>query len=67
MVKSTKEMLKDMGFTVKVDVSKVHRFTQKGDFENYLKSIRCGNTVHRPKKGKGSYVRHSKHKNLSWD
>lgn len=60
-------MLKDMSFTVKVDVTKIPKFTEKGDYENYMNAIRCGNTIHKPKKGKGSYTRHPKHKNRSWD
>jgi|BioPla2DNA2_1021312.scaffolds.fasta_scaffold07333_3 hypothetical protein len=67
MAKSRKQMAKDLSFTLKVDITRVPKFTQKGDFERYLCSIRCGNTVHKAKKGKGSYVRHPKHRNRSWD
>lgn len=62
MKKSTEKMVKDMSFTIKVDVTKIPKFTQKGDYENYMNAIRCGNTVHKPKKGKGSYRRHSKYR-----
>lgn len=63
----SKARKKDLSFTIKIDVSKIPRFTEKGDFEKYLCAIRCGNTVHKPKKGKGSYVRHPKHKKRLWD
>ena len=53
--------------TIKVDVSKVPRFIEKGDYENYVNSIKVGNSIHRPKKGKGSYVRKPKHPKKAWD
>ena len=67
MSKSTKEKLKDLSFSVKVDPTKVKQFTEKGDFEAYLGSIRCGNTIHKPKKGKGSYSRKPKHKGRGFE
>lgn len=69
MSKNKKRISKDLSFTLKVDPTKVRLFSQPGDFERYVASIRCGNTVHKPKKGKGSYRRHPKHKKkvVDWD
>lgn len=53
--------------TIRVDMTKVRMFTEKGDYENYMNGIRCGNTVHRPKKGKGSYIRQPKHRHKMWE
>ena len=50
-----------MKFIIKPN-HKSKKFTEKGDFEAYLQSIRVGNTVHATKKGKGSYRRNEKHK-----
>lgn len=57
-----KKKCKEMSFTTKVNMAKIPLFTEKDDFEKYMNSIRCGNTVHKPKKGKGSYKRNKKHK-----
>lgn len=61
---SLKKVKKSFTITIKTDMTKIKQFTEKDDFENYIKSIRCGNSVHKPKKGKGSYTRKTKHKTL---
>lgn len=48
--------------TIKVDQSKVKTFTEKGDYEKHVDSIKWGNGVHKAKKGKGSFTRKEKHK-----
>lgn len=66
MGKSLKDKTKKLSFTIKPDQTKVRMFTEPGDFERYIGGIRCGNTVHKPKKGKGSYRRHAKHRHRAF-